>query len=131
MKKNICIILSLLLYTIGMQAEVRLPGIFSDKMVLQRDTPIPLWGFADPKETVVIEFNGKQYKTRASQTGEWAVNLQKHKAGGPYELRVNQKIIQDVYVGDVYLCSGQSNMELTVKRVMDKYRDEIMSYETI
>jgi len=50
MKKNICIILSLLLYTIGMQAEVRLPGIFSDKMVLQRDTPIPLWGFADPKE---------------------------------------------------------------------------------
>ena len=79
MKKNICIILSLLLYTIGMQAEVRLPGIFSDKMVLQRDTPIPLWGFADPKETVVIEFNGKQYKTRASQTGEWAVNLQKHK----------------------------------------------------
>ena len=60
MKKNICIILSLLLYTIGMQAEVRLPGIFSDKMVLQRDTPIPLWGFADPKETVVIEFNGKQ-----------------------------------------------------------------------
>ena len=57
MKKNICIILSLLLYTIGMQAEVRLPGIFSDKMVLQRDTPIPLWGFADPKETVVIEFN--------------------------------------------------------------------------
>ena len=90
------------IYTIGMQAEVRLPGIFSDKMVLQRDTPIPLWGFADPKETVVIEFNGKQYKTRASQTGEWAVNLQKHKAGGPYELRVNQKIIQDVYVGDVY-----------------------------
>ena len=50
MKKNICIILSLLLYTIGMQAEVRLPGIFSDKMVLQRDTPIPLWGFADPKD---------------------------------------------------------------------------------
>ena len=67
MKKDICIILSLLLYTIGMQAEVRLPGIFSDRMVLQRDTPIPLWGFADPKETVVIEFNGKQYKTRASQ----------------------------------------------------------------
>lgn len=62
MKKDICIILSLLLYTIGMQAEVRLPGIFSDRMVLQRDTPIPLWGFADPKETVVIEFNGKQYK---------------------------------------------------------------------
>ena len=47
MKKDICIILSLLLYTIGMQAEVRLPGIFSDRMVLQRDTPIPLWGFAE------------------------------------------------------------------------------------
>ncbi|WP_294549389.1 sialate O-acetylesterase [uncultured Bacteroides sp.] len=129
MKKNIYIIWLLLLYAISIQAEVKLPGIFSDRMILQRDVPIPVWGWAEPKETVVIDFDGKQYKTRASQTGEWSVNLPKHKAGGPYELKINRTTLQDVYVGDVYLCSGQSNMELTVKRVMDKYRDEIMSYE--
>lgn len=129
MKKNIYIIWCLLLYAISTQAEVKLPGIFSDRMVLQRETPIPIWGWAEPKETIVVDFNGKQYKTRASKTGEWSINLPEHKAGGPYELKINQTSIQDVYVGDVYLCSGQSNMELTVKRVMDKYKDEIMSYE--
>ena len=129
MKKNIHIFLSLLLYAISAQAEVKLPGIFSDRMVLQRKTSIPIWGWAEPKETIIVDFNGKQYKTRTSKTGEWRINLPKHKAGGPYELKVNQISIQDVYVGDVYLCSGQSNMELTVKRVMDKYKDEIMSYE--
>lgn len=129
MKKNIYIIWCLLLYAISTQAEVKLPGIFSDRMVLQRETPIPIWGWAEPKETIVVDFNGKQYKTRASKTGEWSINLPEQKAGGPYELKINQTSIQDVYVGDVYLCSGQSNMELTVKRVMDKYKDEIMSYE--
>lgn len=129
MKKNICIILSLLFYTITIQAKITLPGIFSDRMVLQREVLIPIWGWAEPKETVVIYINGKQYKTRASKTGEWSINLPKHKAGGPYQLKINEIVIQDVYIGDVYLCSGQSNMELTVKRVMDKYKDEIMSYE--
>lgn len=128
-KKNICILLGLLLYAIHIQAEIKLPEIFSDRMVLQRETPIPIWGWAEAGETIVIHFEGKQYKTRATQTGEWHTSLPKHKAGGPYELKINGVSIQDVYVGDVYLCSGQSNMELTVKRVMDKYKDEIMSYE--
>lgn len=129
MRKNISVICILMIYAICLQAEVRLPGIFADRMVLQREAPIPLWGWAEPKEPIVIVFNGKQYKTKASRTGEWSVNLPKQKAGGPYELQINEKIIKDVYIGDVYLCSGQSNMELTVKRVMDKYKDEIMSYE--
>ena len=68
MKKNIYIIWCLLLYAISTQAEVKLPGIFSDRMVLQRETPIPIWGWAEPKETIVVDFNGKQYKTRASKT---------------------------------------------------------------
>lgn len=129
MKKNISVICILLLYAMYIQAEVRLPGIFADRMVLQREANIPLWGWAEPKESIVIVFNGKQYKTKASRTGEWSINLPKQKAGGPYELKINEKTIKDVYIGDVYLCSGQSNMELTVKRVMDKYKDEIMSYE--
>lgn len=129
MRKNISVICILLLFAIYIQAEVRLPGIFADRMVLQREASIPLWGWAEPKEPIVIVFNGKQYKTKASRTGEWSINLPKQKAGGPYELRINEKSIKDVYIGDVYLCSGQSNMELTVKRVMDKYKDEILSYE--
>lgn len=129
MKKNISVICILLLYAMYIQAEVRLPGIFADRMVLQREANIPLWGWAEPKEPIIIMFNGKQYKTKASRTGEWSVNLPKQKAGGPYELKINEKTIKDVYIGDVYLCSGQSNMELSVKRVMDKYKDEIMSYE--
>lgn len=129
MKKNMYIIYTLLLYVFSAQAEVKLPGIFSNRMVLQREAPIPIWGWAEPKETVIITFDGKQYKTQASQSGEWSLKLPKYKASGPYELQINQKVIQDVYVGDVYLMSGQSNMELTVKRVMDKYRNEISAYE--
>lgn len=69
-KKNICILLGLLLYAIHIQAEIKLPEIFSDRMVLQRETPIPIWGWAEAGETIVIHFEGKQYKTRATQTGE-------------------------------------------------------------
>lgn len=129
MKKVFFILESLLLCAIICRAEVKLPGIFSDRMVLQREVPIPIWGWAEPKETVTVTIDGKQYRTQASQTGEWSIKLPKYKAGGPYELKVNQLVMQDVYIGDVYLCSGQSNMELTVKRVMDKYKDEILSYE--
>lgn len=113
----------------NIKAKIKLPGIFSDRMVLQRDTPIPVWGWGTPQEEIVINFAGKQYKTKVSRTGEWSIELHKHPAGGPYELKVNQLVIHDIYIGDVYLMSGQSNMELTVKRVMDKYRDEILSYE--
>lgn len=120
---------SLLLLTTALRAEVRLAGIFSDHMVLQRDARIPIWGWGAPQETVTIHFAGKEYKTKVSEAGEWSMELPKHKAGGPYEMKVNQKILEDIYVGDVYLMSGQSNMELTVKRVMDKYKDEILSYE--
>lgn len=120
---------SLLLLTTALRAEVRLAGIFSDHMVLQRDTRIPIWGWGTPQETVTIRFAGKEYQTKVSEAGEWSMELPKHKAGGPYEIKVNQETIEDVYVGDVYLMSGQSNMELTVKRVMDKYKDEILSYE--
>lgn len=120
---------SLLLLTTALRAEVRLAGIFSDHMVLQRDTHIPIWGWGTPQETVTIHFAGKEYQTKVSEAGEWSMELPKHKAGGPYEIKVNQETIEDVYVGDVYLMSGQSNMELTVKRVMDKYKDEILSYE--
>ena len=128
LSKIVCIA-SLILLATNIQAAVKLPGIFSDRMVLQRDTPIPIWGWGSPQENIIINFAGKEYNTRVSKTGEWSIELPRHKAGGPYELKINQQVIHDVYIGDVYLMSGQSNMELTVKRVMDKYSDEISTYE--
>lgn len=132
MKKNqyiLFLFFCLLSISTNIYAEIRLPSIFSNNMVLQRDCSIPIWGWSAPSKNITIIFAGKRYTTKASQAGEWKIKLPKHKAGGPYELIVNNKSIKDIYIGDVYLCSGQSNMELTVKRVMDKYKDEILSYE--
>lgn len=112
-----------------LRAEVKLPGIFSDHMVLQRGQKLPIWGEAAPNEIITIKFHNYSKTVSADKNGRWSVSLPKQKAGGPYTLNVNDIVISDVYVGDVFLCSGQSNMELTVKRVMSKYKDEIETYE--
>tara|TARA_R110002020_G_scaffold85914_6_gene211930 strand:+ start:88549 stop:90507 length:1959 start_codon:yes stop_codon:yes gene_type:complete len=103
----------LLLTTATSIAEVRLPKLISDGMVLQRDTKLPVWGWADAYEKITITFNGKKYKTTASADGKWSVELPKMKAGGPYNMTVsgtNTIEVKDILIGDVWLCSGQSNM---------------------
>lgn len=112
-----------------LRAEVKLPGIFSDHMVLQWGQKLPIWGEAAPNEIITIKFHNYSKTVSADKNGRWSVSLPKQKAGGPYTLNVNDIVISDVYVGDVFLCSGQSNMELTVKRVMSEYKDEIETYE--
>lgn len=112
-----------------LRAEVKMPGIFSDHMVLQREQKLPVWGEAAPNEIVTIKFHDCSKTVSADKNGKWSVTLPKQMAGGPYTLKVNDIIISDVYVGDVFLCSGQSNMELTVKRVMPKYSNEVEGYE--
>lgn len=106
-------------------AEVRLPEVFGDGMVLQRDAPIPLWGWANPKEKISVQFLGKVYETCADKRGEWKISLPSQKAGGPYVLEINNKEIKDVLIGDLWLCSGQSNMELPMSRVTALFADEI------
>lgn len=99
------------------QADVRLPQIFGDHMVLQREQPIPVWGWADPGEDVSVELGGKAVSTVAGDDGRWMVKLRAQQAGGPVELTVkgkNSLTLTDVVVGEVWLCSGQSNMEWTV-----------------
>ena len=103
----------LLLTTATSIAEVRLPKLISDGMILQRDTKLPVWGWADANEKITITFNGKKYKTAASADGKWNVELPKMKAGGPYNMTVsgtNTIEVKDILIGDVWLCSGQSNM---------------------
>ncbi|MES2240264.1 MAG: sialate O-acetylesterase [Bacteroidota bacterium] len=103
-------------------ANVRLPLLFSDGMVLQRNKPIPVWGWADPGEKVEIQFN-KQTKTiQTDKTGKWMVSLNAEKAGGPFELSItgkNKIVIKDVLVGEVWICSGQSNMEFQMYKLPD------------
>jgi sialate O-acetylesterase len=98
---------------------VRLPRFVADHMVLQRDRPVPLWGWADAGETVTVAFKGQQYRaTPATGTGRWQISLPAQAAGGPYELTIsgqNKMILHDVLFGDVWLASGQSNMEWPVR----------------
>lgn len=98
-------------------ADVGLPAIFSDHMVLQRDQENPIWGWADPGESVTVAFAGQTHQTKADEKGRWRVKLASLPAGGPHELVIegkNRKAISDVWVGEVWLCSGQSNMEWPV-----------------
>lgn len=114
--------LTLFCITTISQAEVRLPHIFGDHMVLQRDQPIPVWGWADPDEMVSVELGGSSSSTVADDKGKWMVKLPAQKVGDPVTLNVkgtNTITLSDVLIGEVWLCSGQSNMEWTVSRSND------------
>ena len=119
--------LALLLSALVANATIRLPKIFSDNMVIQRNAEIRIWGWADPKENVFIALNGKKVKTVASESGEWEISLPAMKAGGPYTLLVNDIKVNNILIGDVYLCSGQSNMELPMRRTADLYKKDMDS----
>lgn len=99
------------------QGQVRLAQIFSDNMVLQRNVKIPVWGFAKANEKIAISFHLQTKYTNADGTGKWLVYLDDESAGGPYELVVKATStlrVSNILVGEVWLCSGQSNMEWTV-----------------
>ena len=104
-----------------LSAKVRLPRLVSDRMVLQRDTELDIWGWADPGEKVTVRFQGRHYDTETGVDGCWHVLLPPQQAGGPFVLEVNEIVIRDVLVGDVWLCSGQSNQETPIARLTDKF----------
>ena len=128
MKK--CLVLSFVfLCTLAVSAKVTLPQLFQSGMVLQRNQPIPVWGVADVGEHVSVTFRKKVYETTAGADGHWQVVLPRQKAGGPYTLRVNTQTIENVLIGDVWLCSGQSNIDVTVERVYPQYGAVIDDYQ--
>lgn len=107
-------------------ADVRLARIFGDHMVLQRGKPVPVWGTADRGEQVTVEFRGQKVSTVADRTGSWRVVLKPMGAGGPYTMTVrgnNMITLQDVLVGEVWICSGQSNMEWPLFLARDGERE--------
>ena len=95
-------------------ADVRLPHFLSDNMVLQREMPIPIWGWANPNEKVTVSLGNSSASATTGANGQWLVKLPKLPTGGPYQLTVagvNTLTLSNVMIGEVWLCSGQSNME--------------------
>ena len=122
--KTIRLLLLHMVICCSVYAQVRLPRLIGDNMVLQRDTQLNLWGWATAGEKINISFAGRQYETIASADGRWRVAIPPMETGGPYDLRIdasNHLTIKNILIGDVWLCSGQSNMELSMVRLKDKY----------
>src|SRR5665647_442253 len=125
--------LSILLFFalgISVSAQISMPKVFSSHMVLQRDMDIPVWGNAPAGAEITAQFGNIQTKGIANENGKWMLHLPKFKAGGPYKLVVfhagksGQKIVfEDVLVGDVWLASGQSNMEFQVQQAKDAAKE--------
>ncbi len=121
LKRPIAILIALLSISLA-QADVRLPGFFSDHMVLQRDQPNFIWGWAEPGEAVTVHFHGGTFETTADASGAWSVHVPAAGLGAPQELVVKGKntiTVNDILMGDVWVCSGQSNMGWPVGKSKD------------
>lgn len=110
------------------ETKVIMPQMFQSGMVMQRGKSLPIWGKADSGERVLVTFKKIKYETIADANGQWMVMLPMQKAGGPYQITVNDIVISDVLIGDVWLCSGQSNIDVTVERVYPQYTKDIDTY---
>lgn len=125
-RKPLCLLFTLLVFTIccaGVRADLKLPSVFADHMVLQREASVPIWGWADAGSDVTVEFHGQSATVQAGPDGKWMARLEPMAAGGPYELSIKAggktQTFSDVLVGDVWLCSGQSNMDMRIRKVMN------------
>ena len=117
--KQIALVVLLIFgFLFSAQAQFRLPKILGSNMVLQRDQPTKIWGWAKPGTTVEVVFDGKSYKGQTNTNEEWSVQLPATEAGGPYDLVIKSggesKELSNILFGDVWVCSGQSNMEWPV-----------------
>ena len=111
--------------TTEVSAKVKLPQFFQSGMVIQRGKPVPVWGKADAGEKVSVRINKFKTVIIADSNGNFRVDLPAMKAGGPYTLMVGDVVLTNVLVGDVWLCSGQSNVDVTIERVYPQYTKEI------
>lgn len=113
--------MSVILGTASLSAKIRLPKLVSDRMVLQRNTELKIWGWCGQDERVTVRFQGKYYDSKPDVEGKWFVTLPPQQAGGPFIMEINEIIIRDILIGDVWLCSGQSNQETPIARLVDKF----------
>ncbi|MBO9673885.1 MAG: sialate O-acetylesterase [Sphingobacteriaceae bacterium] len=109
-------------------ADVKLPQLIANRMVLQRNINLKIWGWANPNEKVKLSFNNRHFETITGSNGQWLIRLPKMKAGGPYTMTIagqNLITLTDILVGDVYFCAGQSNMVLAMERLKENYPEEV------
>jgi len=121
------LLLRIIWVPVAARAEIRLPHLFGSHMVLQRDKPIIIWGWANSSETVKVKLGPETQTSRANERGEWKVVLPAMQASGPYNLTVSGSsavMCEDVMVGEVWLCAGQSNMEFGLG-LCDNAKEEI------
>jgi sialate O-acetylesterase len=121
----ICFCLIIIHYA---DAQITLPRIIRDSMILQRDSKINIWGWASNGERVNVRFNNKTYKTTTGNDGKWMLHLASMKAGGPYTMEISGKnkiVLHEILIGDVWVCAGQSNMEHQMKLHSVYYSKEI------
>ena len=126
--KRLIVSLATFFLSCAAHAEVSLPQLLSDGIVLQRDAAAMLWGWADDGEKVVVLLDGEEVATTAAENGRWALSVGPVAAGGPHRIDVigdNRVVVNDVYFGDVWVASGQSNMEMPLRRVREKFASEI------
>lgn len=126
--KRTTAIITVLLIAAQAFAAVRLPSVIGDGMILQRNEPVTVWGWADSGEEFSVCWDGRCYPVAADRNGAWTLILPSMPAGGPYTMTIGDIVVNDILIGDVFLCTGQSNMELPVRRVTDMFADEIASY---
>lgn len=124
--KVIIYLFVLLIFAGVASAQVKLPALFSDNMVLQRDTSCAVWGWAEAGETITISICHNTVITKADPNGKWMTKLPALKAGGPFTMIVKGKetiTIENVLIGDVWICGGQSNMEFQVADVFNRDKE--------
>lgn len=122
LRLHACIVLLAALFAASAHADVALPSVLADHMVVQRGLPVHAWGMAASHESVSVTFRGETKATTADDLGRWSVYLSPAEAGGPFTLTVkgtNTITLNDVLVGDVWVASGQSNMEFAMKTLAD------------
>ena len=127
--KNLKIIFTVIAIAIGTlnsNASIAVADVFSDHMVLQRNISVKVWGNADSGEKLSVSINGQRLKTKADKQGNWSVLLEPMKAGGPFEMTLrgrNEIVLKNILIGDVWVCSGQSNMEMKVSETSNAGRE--------
>jgi len=130
MKNNIFKFAFFLLISSTMMANVTLPNIFGDNMVLQRNSEVKIWGWANPKEEIrlISGWNNQEYKVVANNQAQWELHIKTPQAGGPYTISIkgyNEVILKNILIGEVWVCSGQSNMEMSVSWGIDNGEEEM------
>lgn len=128
--KNLLLVTFISIST-SLQAKITLPSIFADHMVLQQQSEVSIWGWADPREeiTIIANWDGQVVKTAGDNYANWKASLKTPKAGGPFSITIigqNTIVLEDVLIGEVWICSGQSNMEWSVRHAIKNGEEEAM-----